>query len=146
MPQFFDRMKFFNTPAELDARMSKAMIGYDVTNDRLGVKRLKDGQMVYFDNTTGITPNEFFGYTASGGQGVDADGEDLPIVTEVREDSAFSHSAGSAEVEIQEEGYYEIIAESSFNLHEDNIVELAIYHDDGTGYALMPGAIANCGV
>jgi len=146
MPQYFDRMRFFNTPDELDARMSKTMLGYDVTGDRLGVKRLKDGQMVYFANSTGTARLNFFGYNSSGGTGIDADGEDLEIMTEVVKDSPYSHAAGSAEVEILESGTYEIIAESSFNFHEDDIIELAIMHDDGSGFVLMPGAVANCGV
>lgn len=88
----------------------------------------------------------FYGYTASGGAGVDADGEDIPIMTEVIEDSQFTHAAGSAEVTINEDATYEIIAEAGFNFHEDDIIELAIYHDDGSGYVLVDGAVANCGV
>lgn len=107
------------------------------------VKSTEDG--LEFDTVSTATNNIFYGYNASGGTTIDADGEDLTITTEVREDSAYTHSSSSAEVEIQTDGEYEIIADASFNFNEDDIVEFSIYHDDGSGYSLVEGAAAYCG-
>jgi len=145
MPDYADRVRYFNTPDELDDRLAKTMIGYDATNDRLGVKRLRDGQMVYFSGITETSNNVFSGYTASGGHGIDEDGEYLTIVTEERKDSAYTHAAASDEIRIEKDGDYEITVEASFNMNEDDIVELAIFYDVGDGFVLMPAGISNCG-
>jgi len=45
-----DIIRVFDTPANLAANLRSGMFGYDTTNDRLGVKRLADGNMKYFEN------------------------------------------------------------------------------------------------
>jgi len=97
------------------------------------------------ESSTGIENVAFFGYDADGGVALDSDGEDIPIKTEVATNAAFTHVANSAEIEINEDGLYQITAECGFDINEDDTVQLAIYRDTGSGYVEVDGAVAYCG-
>lgn len=50
-----DIQRIFDSPANLTTRMINGQFAYDVTNDRIAVKRLADGVMKYFANNTDDT-------------------------------------------------------------------------------------------
>lgn len=87
----------------------------------------------------------FFAYHAAGGVTVNAVDTDMPLDTEVVESPMFTHAAGSAEVTINQTGYYNIDYNAGFSLNEDDIVEIRIQRDTGGGYADIPGSSASCG-
>ena len=93
-----------------------------------------------------VQKSRFFGYNESGGLTVGTSGTDLTVSTEVKKDSAFTHSSGSAEVTVNEDDDYQIKAECGFSLAEDTYVEMAIYRDSGSGYVEVSGAKAYCGL
>lgn len=88
----------------------------------------------------------FFGYHGAGGVTVGIADTDMPLDTEVIEGNMFTHAAGSAEITINQTGYYNIDYNAGFSLNEDDIVEIRIQRDTGGGYADLPGAVASCGV
>lgn len=87
----------------------------------------------------------FFAYHAAGGVTVNAADTDMPLDTEVVESPMFTHAAGSAEITINQTGYYNIDYNAGFSLNEDDIVEIRIQRDTGGGYADLPGSSASCG-
>lgn len=50
-----DIQRPFDTPANLSSNLINGQFGYDTTNDRIAVKRLADGVMKYFENSSDNT-------------------------------------------------------------------------------------------
>lgn len=92
-----------------------------------------------------VPPVFMHAFNGPGGTSVDGTKTDLTLGTNVRLDSAFSHTAGSAEITILKEADYDIDVDAGFGLNEGDYIEVAILVDDGTGYVEIPGSLANCG-
>lgn len=93
-----------------------------------------------------VYKSRFFGYNSSGGISINSSGVDLTITDEVKKDSVYTHSASSAEVEVTETDDYEIVAECSFSVDTDYIIEMKLFLDEGSGHSAMDGAIAYCSI
>jgi hypothetical protein len=113
----------------------------DITN--LGDNIVNIGDTI--NNITG-SDEIFSGFTPDGGHNLTTAFSDIPIDTEFRKDTPFSHSASSPEVGITETFDYEIIVEAGFKLNEGDIIELKLQRDTGSGYADIDCAKAYCGL
>jgi hypothetical protein len=93
-----------------------------------------------YNNAAGYVESAlFFGYHAAGGLTVNTTGVDLTITDEVKKDDEFTHATSSAEITVLKDGYYQINVDCGFEVDEYDNVELAIYLDSGSGYAVMDG-------
>ena len=72
----YDVQRVFNTPVNLNTLLRNGMFSYDTTNDRIGVKRLADGVMVWFENSSATGFIKIDG-TNSPTATIDWDGQDL---------------------------------------------------------------------
>lgn len=85
----------------------------------------------------------FYAYDAVGAIDINSGWTDLTLDTEVKEDAPFTHGADSAEVTINEDGWYEI----TYNVSTDvtsgtsrSDSETKIQEDKGSGYIDVPGS------
>lgn len=94
--------------------------------------------------STTVKERYFGGYDKIGGDVVGLVDKDLEIHQVERSDPAYAHISGNPDIEVTENGDYEIIFDAGFEINEGDTVEIRLQLDTGGGYSDIDGARAYC--
>ena len=90
----------------------------------------------------GLINNVFSGYTISARDAITPAGNNIHIHDEVVKGSNYTHVDDTAEVEVAEDGTYEITADSGFVFEPGTTLELSLWRYTNGEWAEIPGSKA----